>query len=87
MAKIIDNKAMLLDVFTGESKKSGKPFRIAKILFSGTGSVSSAFLSDKSPSLPPLHTWFACELSIAVDANGGISAVINEHAKFGKSAE
>lgn len=86
MANIKDNKALMVDLFKGTSKKPGnKPFQIAKVLFSGTGVVSSVFVADNAPALPPVGSYFACDLPLTVDQHGNLSATINEHAKLGKA--
>ena len=58
-SQIVDDKAMVVDVFNGKAKGNGNPFTIAKILFSGTGTISSVFVEQGSPALPPVNTQFA----------------------------
>lgn len=84
MAHVIDNRALLIEVISATSK-NGKPFRMAKMLLSGTSAVLTAFISDDAPALPAPSSYFACQLPLALDRDGKPSVVINKDAKFAKA--
>lgn len=84
MAFIQDNRAVLIDVVQGTSK-TGKPFKIAKIALSGTGSVSSCFVSDDCPALPPVLTPFSIHAPVVADRNGGLALGLNKDCKIAKA--
>lgn len=54
-AIINDPKAILTEIVEGISKKNGRPYRIAKFLFTGTGKIVSAFCTDDAAPLPPIE--------------------------------
>jgi len=81
--RIIDEKAMLIDVYNGTSK-GGKPFTIAKVLFSGCKEIASVFV-ETGLTLPEQNSFFAVQTFGEV-RGGSVSVVFNKDTKFGKVA-